>query len=437
MDKRVVLVLLILAMASAASYGAPRLVTDSYNLDLGRLRGGVVADKIVTLRNEGDQPLEIQKIQSSCPCLTVVAPEQPTIAPGGSLALTFQYDTKDAVGERQASIAIDTNDPKEPVAVFELKVFVDVLMLARPPEGILWGAAPRGHELIGKNRVLTLMPGVDKKDIELIDIHVEHPGVQVKTEKEKQTDDRWRIKARFTIAPDVPLGRLSTFVVARARVGDEEASVRLPLQGEVIGDVLVAPPSILSAPKLSYRKGDRISEIMVRSSLENTPPPDILGVVAVGPISTVIHKFAQENKHIIAVHAGTAARPGPQGATVYVMTDSRDQPITSIPVHFIIAPEVAAEPATVVLTPVPGAPASQSVAIKSVSGSTLTIKDVRFESDIISVQVTAGQQTDTEHPASIAITADRLPDPTRRATLINVVTDSAAAPELLVPVLLR
>lgn len=50
----------------------------------------------MTTQKYGDAPLEIQRVQSSCPCATTDFPEDgavKTVAPGAAFPLTIEYDT--------------------------------------------------------------------------------------------------------------------------------------------------------------------------------------------------------------------------------------------------------------------------------------------------------------------------------------------------------
>ncbi|MBX7256163.1 MAG: DUF1573 domain-containing protein [Candidatus Hydrogenedentes bacterium] len=440
--------LLVLLFAAAVltdfCHAAPKAVFDKVKLDYGTLRQGKIGEAVVKINNTGDQPLEIQNVQSSCPCATTdFSPKdaKPTVAPGAQHELTLKYDSKDVVGDRVATIVVTTNDPQEPMTAIDIAVKVEALVLTMPDKALSWGMAPRGDD-IGKD--LTFVSGTSIKDIELLDIHMAAPTLSVTATRE-ETKDGSRIKARFRISPDVPLGSISNSVTARLRVGNEEATLKIPVQGEAVGDVLVMPQSILCAPKLAYIQNQPLSKegIIVRASRPNQPLPDVLGVVAVGPISCIIHKNVkpewgqQIDRHIIEVRTAQNAPPGAQSGTVHVMTTSKDQPIVSIPVFFRMASRVAAEPAQVLLEPSANAPATQRVVMRDATGAALTIREVKFEEDLLAVKVESEKSVDADHPAAIVLTASQVPPAERKATIVSVATDQPGAERILIPVLIR
>jgi len=434
----------IAVILESVAYGAPRTTVSTEKIDYGTVRQGKIAEATVYIGNSGDESLAIERIQSSCPCVTTDLPSDPekcVVQPGKQFPLTIRYDSAGVVGERLATLVITTNDPEEPMAVIDITVNVEALVLTRPEKALTWGMAPRGDE-IGKE--LVLFPGDGSRDIELLEIHVAEPSLIVSAGRE-ETGDGFQIKVRFQIAPEVPLGPIKNELTARVRVSGEEATVQIPVQGEAVGDVLVMPQSILCAPRLVYTQNQPLSKegIIVRSSRPNQPLPDVLGVVAVGPVQCVIHRNVkpewgqQVDRHIIEVRTAENAPAGAQSAMVHVMTTSRDQPIVSIPVFFRMMSRVEADPPQVVLEPAENMPASQRVTLRDVTGAALMIKEVRYENDLLEAQVESDRTVDAEHPASIMIRATAVPPAEKKATMVAVVTDQPGADRVLIPVLIR
>lgn len=428
------LLVLFTAVVAGPAAAAPKIATDSFKKDLGKVKSGTVVEDSITFRNDGDAPLEVLRLQSSCPCLTLgeIAANQLKLAPGAALEVPFAYDTKDLYGDQGAAIVVASNDPVMPAVVFDLTVYVDILLVVRPPKGVSWGLVPRGGTI---DMALDFFPGDKTNGIELLGIRVSEPGLAVKTEK-GMLKDTPRVTARFAVDPNAPLGEMHNSVTARLRIGDEETTVTLPLTGHVIGDVMVLPPAI-NSPKSERPQGSYISRIMVQSSYPGTPAPAVLGAIAVGPLRAVIHPDSEENQHTISVHVADNAPSGPLTGTVYVMVDSPDQPITAVPVFFRGAAPVTASPGQVVLAPRPGAPATQRVDLNNLGDAIMRIEDVRFEQDILRVETEVPEGDAAAKHAALVVTADALKDPVRAATMIVVRTNVPGAAELLIPVLIR
>lgn len=423
-------VVLALVLWSTMVSAAPKIFVDPSELDMGRVRQGESVEKDLEVRNVGDQPLVIDHLTSSCPCATFKAlpPEASTIEPGGMRAITIKYTPDAREGDSGAAMVVYSNDPETPALVVDLKVFIEVLVSVRPPGGVHWGLAPRGFPL---KKDLIIAPGDPANDITLLDIQCEQAGVIIHSEKLARPEARV-LKITFDLAPETPLGPLATAVKARVRVGEEEADLLVPFKGEVLGDMFLSPPAIIS-PKTAYAQGQKISQITIQSSTGGAPP-DVLGAMAVGPISAVISKNVDATQHTVAIHAAENAPPGPQSGTVYVMTTSADQPIVAVPIYFRMGSPVVFEPDQVVLHPGDHTPVQLKVS-DAVRGA-LTIMNTRFEPDCIEVRLVRPQQTGPEEPAILAVQPAATPDPAKLTTILVVETDAPGAQALNVPILI-
>lgn len=381
---RFMFVVTILAAAVMGADAAPSAALPEKNIDIGNVAVDSTKDFTVEVRNDGDAPLEITRVQTSCPCAqTALKGGTATIAAGESLQVPFVYVPDGRrIGVSGATIAIGTNDPENPVLIAELQVFIEVPVIVRPDTGVTWSMHPRGTRL---SKELAIFPGTSGKDIQLKSAEVLDPAIGVESEiVEAQREDGLEnsVRLHFDIRPDAPLGPLSTEVVARVIIDGEELEVSAPIRGTIIGDTLVIPPSIIS-PKTAYKNGDPISEIIVRPSGDGALH-EIVGAIAEGPLVVEVQPVSAREQRV-KVFAGEITAGGPQSGQIYVMTTSEDQPITTIPVYFRGAMTLESNPEHLVLES--GAP--QTLAL-SLSGASLT-EAVQFEYDERLLRVTTGE----------------------------------------------
>ncbi|HRI88427.1 MAG TPA: DUF1573 domain-containing protein [Candidatus Hydrogenedentes bacterium] len=424
---RVTRFILLVALGAMPAMAGAKAVLGIEKLDFGTVLRGDVAVSSVPVRNDGDAPFGIIKVNSSCPCVIVEAPtgEKAVVQPGTTYDLPVRYDSKDRIGPQGAVIAIMTDDPENPALTLDVTAFVESLVVVRPPNGIVWGYVPRGNSL---NKTLEFAPGNTKNDIELIEISVSHPSVTIATEKKSRGEERF-ISVSFTIAKDAPLGIIEAQLDARVRVAGEEAQISAPFRGEVIGDVLVSPPAIIS-PKTAYTLGQRISEITVQPSQSGGTLPKLLGAMATGSVKAFIVESTDDNKHTIAVHAGDNVGAGPQSGVVHVMTDSADQSITSIPVYFRMGASVVAKPESASIRE----RGKQVVSIARAQGGAMKITNVGFEEDIVAVTIVQAESADPTAPASIEIAPKSPANPDRLSTIVVIETDAPGGARIHVPV---
>lgn len=422
---------LALCLVCQMAMAAPKAVVEPVKINLGVIKQGTIAESSFTIRNEGDEPLDISKIQISCPCTTVDIPDPNIVAPGASVTLPVHYDSKDRFGDSTATIAITLNDPAMPFAIVDLDVNVKTLVVTKPDKVYEFGLAPRGYDL---KKFITIGAGEKNADIEVVDLRLELPTMTVKAEK-TLVKEFTRVDLKFALTADAPLGDYVNRIVAKLRVGGEDTEVRMPIQGYVVGDVVVLPPAIHD-PIKAYIQGEHISEITVRPSVNNTRCPKVLGALAVGPLKASIMPNPPENKYVISVDAADNAPGGPRSGTIYVMTASKDQPVVGIPVYFKVAKALDAKPENLVFSMAAGVPAAQKVELLNPQGKSFTIKDIRYESDLVNATIVAASPTNSA-PAAIEVVPTGKQDPARAAAMVILVTDCPGAEEFLVPVLLQ
>lgn len=412
---------------------APKLMLKDTEIDLGTVEKGTVAKTSISIANAGDAPLELQKLQVSCPCTTaeLPPPDKRSIAPGASIELPVTYDTTDKYGDVGSTIVLHTNDPDMPVALVDLGLRVESLVVYSPDTGVAWTLAPRGGTI---STPLTIMAGNESKTIELVELTMARPGITAEAET-SVVNDRSRVKVQFTLDPDVPMGLHTNEALARVRVGDVETTVKVPLRGGVIGDVLITPPAIIS-PRTAYRQGGRISEITVRSSHPDRPAPDLIGVTVVGPLQAEVQPAASENgERVITVAAAANAPGGPQGGTVYVMTTSADDPIVAVPVYFRMAEAVQAKPDHAKLFI--GDPIRKTQRIELAAGSeqALSVNDIQFDASVVSARVVSPGESATGAAIDISVADGAAAG--AQATMVVIETDCPGAEAISIPVLIR
>lgn len=71
------------------------------------------------VKNNGDEPLVITSVKTSCGCDVADWPKDP-IEPNGFTFIKYKYDSK-RVGPINKSMTIQSNDPDQPVLVVRVK----------------------------------------------------------------------------------------------------------------------------------------------------------------------------------------------------------------------------------------------------------------------------------------------------------------------------
>ena len=109
--------------ASIAFASAQTIEFDQTTYDYGTVKTGSEGHRFFTVKNTGNKPLIISRVQASCGCTTPEWSQAP-IMPGKTAQIKVGYNTK-LNGEFQKLIEIYSNDPKNSRSVLYIKGTVD------------------------------------------------------------------------------------------------------------------------------------------------------------------------------------------------------------------------------------------------------------------------------------------------------------------------
>ena len=109
-----------------ATFGLASAQTISFDqttYEYGTVKTGSDGHRFFTVKNTGDKPLIINRVQASCGCTTPEWSQDP-IMPGQSAEIKVGYNTE-LNGEFQKLIEVYSNDPKNSRSILYIKGKVD------------------------------------------------------------------------------------------------------------------------------------------------------------------------------------------------------------------------------------------------------------------------------------------------------------------------
>lgn len=117
--------------AWAQALAGPHLVIENSRYDFGVVMQGGKVEHRFTFRNDGDAPLLIDKVKSSCSCTASLVSSK-EIPPGGSGTVEAVFDSTRFRGRVHKTIYLYSNDPQQPSSEFLLEGEVKVPMQTIP-----------------------------------------------------------------------------------------------------------------------------------------------------------------------------------------------------------------------------------------------------------------------------------------------------------------
>ncbi len=89
--------------------------------------------------NVGKTPIHFNAVRTSCGC-TAAKPAKDDVAPGEKGEITATLQIGDRVGLQQKSVTVETNDPKSPTTILQLKANIPPLLELKPAF-VFWDSA--------------------------------------------------------------------------------------------------------------------------------------------------------------------------------------------------------------------------------------------------------------------------------------------------------
>jgi len=104
---------------------APRVSFKEDSWDFGKVDQGKVLTHEFNFTNEGDAPLQIKRVRTTCGCTAALVSEK-KIAPGKSGKIKVTLNTRGFEGQLNKFVYVETNDPKQPQAQLSVKAKINV-----------------------------------------------------------------------------------------------------------------------------------------------------------------------------------------------------------------------------------------------------------------------------------------------------------------------
>lgn len=104
---------------SYSQTNGPKIEFKTNVVDYGEISRGSDGIRVFTFVNTGDEPLEINKVYSSCGCTIPKKPEAP-IAPGETGEIQVKYDTN-RLGPIRKTITVNSNSTETPIVSLKIK----------------------------------------------------------------------------------------------------------------------------------------------------------------------------------------------------------------------------------------------------------------------------------------------------------------------------
>lgn len=103
---------------------APQALIKEPSVDLGQYPAGATLERTIMIYNKGKKELKIKALQGNCTCITAEAAKM-SVRAGDSTQVKIQFKPQTRGGTQQKAITIYTNDPRNPVQLVSVSVYIN------------------------------------------------------------------------------------------------------------------------------------------------------------------------------------------------------------------------------------------------------------------------------------------------------------------------
>jgi Protein of unknown function (DUF1573) len=215
----------------------------SPHYDFGIVKQGERVSHVFEIRNTGEAPLHIEKVEMSLPGMT--SRFRPEVLPGAFVPINVEWNTMGFSGETEATAIVYTDDPKRPQTVLHLTATIRAPIEFVPFPAVFFTAyqdeAPEKH-------IRILNHEADPLELGRIQFPENHYTVQLRTVRPGQ-----EFELLVKVRPGVPFGRYTEPIYVATNITDRP---RLQIQAN-----LFVKPELYAFPEDIDFGAVRLSEL--------------------------------------------------------------------------------------------------------------------------------------------------------------------------------
>lgn len=307
------------APTEAASVQGPRIASDAPVFDFGVADNAQPIDHTFVIRNDGDTTLVIERVRPTCGC-TVANITKKELAPGETSEISTRLSLPGRTGHQSKVLIVYSNDPEQPEYRLTLTGEMSSTITVNPARQFIGQVNP--GQKVDMTVSLEAAPGQT-----FAITGVEPSSQDIHTEVETVEPGRnYRVKARLKAGNDAGLYQANLRILT-----DHPArgSIDIPITGNIVGDVLVAPQDIT----LSLQHTDPVTRyIVVRPGAAGSF--ELLSVTAPDP-GIQVNTFPFGNNGYRIQLENITASPELDGKEIVLTTSAPASPEIKVPFRIV------------------------------------------------------------------------------------------------------
>lgn len=156
------------------AFAAPELAVERGSFNFGTVAQGKKVQHSFTIKNSGDAPLQIKKLDAACGC-TAAKPSASVIQPGKTAEIEVTFDSASFSGKVEKTVTLTSNAGKTPAYTFSLEGIVIDQIQVTPRQvslGSVGSATPKQATVNVTNN--------SNSSVKLLGVNVTSSSLQIK-----------------------------------------------------------------------------------------------------------------------------------------------------------------------------------------------------------------------------------------------------------------
>ena len=325
---RGVLLLVLMLVFSLPAVAAPKLKLSKKVHSFGSVKEGEAITHEFIVKNVGDEPLEIERIQPACGC-TVAEVGDKAIKPGESTPLAVTFHTAGFQGYKVKTVRIYSNDPTQPSEVLTLKGTIATEVEVSPSR-LYFGSVKKGEEL---SREISIKLNSKSKNLKITSVYPRSEHIEAVNVSKK---NKSRV-VKVVLKKDAPIGVLRSRLIVKTNSRSKPV-VNVPIFARIEGNLTLSPRDI----SFGLVRGPLTEPLTQSVTLNNSSGESvhIKSIKSSNPsLSVQVEKSGDAKGYQINVSVDESTT-GPFRAEITIETDNQEQATLKLPVYGIISSEL-------------------------------------------------------------------------------------------------
>lgn len=196
MSIRVFLSALFLLLGAAGLAAQPRIeVASGTAIDMGKVFGGEVIEKIAVIRNAGSDTLVISDVKAQCGCTATLISNK-VLAPSDTGRLSISFNTAGRAGHQSKQVYVMSNDPANPKVTISFSA--DVVSVLEINPRVLAFDKSKVDSVYTKT--VTISNPSETEAVNILDVKADVPSIKTALMKNKLMPGE-ETQLQVTIAP--------------------------------------------------------------------------------------------------------------------------------------------------------------------------------------------------------------------------------------------